>query len=58
MLIQKKSEKLNVKLRIIGWVCSKTVLVSHNVICFGYFMPMSHGVNNKSPTTAFPHLSP
>ena len=26
-----------------------TVLVSHNGICFGYFMPMSHGVNKKAP---------
>ena len=29
------------------------VLVSHNVIGFGYFIPMSHGVNKKStPITA------
>ena len=27
-----------------------TVLVSHNVIFFEYFMPMSHGINKKAPT--------
>ena len=26
-----------------------TVLVQHNVICFGYFIPMSHGVIKKAP---------
>ena len=35
-----------------------TVLVSHNVICFRYFMPMSHGVNKKAPTIVSPHPSP
>ena len=31
-----------------------TVLVSHNIICFGYFMPMSHGVSKKAPTIVSP----
>ena len=35
-----------------------TVLVSHSVICFGYFMPMSHGVNKKAPPIVSPHPSP
>ena len=35
-----------------------TVLVSHNVICFRYFMPMSHGVNKKAPTIVSLHPSP
>ena len=34
-----------------------TVLVSHNVIFFGYFMHIAHGVNRKTPPSAFPHLS-
>ena len=29
--------------------------MSHNVICFGYFMPTSHGVNKKAPPIVFPH---
>ena len=28
---------------------SITVLVSHNVFCFIYFMSLSHGVNKKAP---------
>ena len=51
MLLQTDSGKLNVKLIIIGWLCSKTVLMSQNVICFRYFMPMSHGVNKKEVST-------
>ena len=27
-----------------------TVLLSHNVICFGYFMPRGHGVIKNAPT--------
>ena len=34
------------------------VLVSHSVICFGYFMPMSHGVNKKAPPIVSRHPSP
>ena len=30
-----------------------TVLVSHNIICFGYFLPMNHGVNKKAPLIAY-----
>ena len=33
-----------------------TVLVSQNIIFFAFFMPMSHGVNKKTPPSAFPHL--
>ena len=37
-----------------------TVLVSHKVIYFGYFIPTSHGVNKKAPpivssTTPLPY---
>ena len=34
-----------------------TVLV-HNVIFFGYLMPKSHDVNEKSPLSAFPFFLP
>ena len=39
---------------VITIISNITVLVSHNVICFGYFMPMSHGVNKE----ALPIVSP
>ena len=39
---------------IITIIGSITVLLSDNVICFGYFMPMSHGVNKKAPTNVLP----
>ena len=39
---------------IITIIGSITVLLSDNVICFGYFMPMSHGVNKKAPTNVSP----
>ena len=32
---------------IITIVSNITVLVSHNIISFGFFMPISHGVNKK-----------
>ena len=32
-----------------------TVLLSHNVIYFEYFMPMSHGINKKAPTMPMSH---
>ena len=35
-----------------------TVLASHNVICFGYFMSMTHGVNKKAPQIASPQPLP
>ena len=35
---------------IITIISNITVLVSHNVICFGHFMSMSHGANKKAPT--------
>ena len=34
---------------IITIISNITVSVSHNVICFEYFMPISHGVNKKAP---------
>ena len=34
-------------------VSNIAVLLSHNVTCFTYFMPMSHGINEKTPTIAF-----
>ena len=33
---------------IITIISNITVLVSHNVICLGYLMPMNHGVKNKA----------
>ena len=33
------------------------VLVSHSVIYFEYFMPMSYGINKKAPTIVSPHPS-
>ena len=32
------------------------MLVSHNFICFGYFMSMSRGVNKKAPKIVPPTL--
>ena len=43
------------KLIVLECVCSKTVLVSHNIICFACFMPMRHGVNKKAITIVPPH---
>ena len=34
------------------------LLVSYNIIFFGLFMPMSHGVNKKTPPSASHHLPP
>ena len=39
-------------------VSNITVLVSRNVLFFGYFMPMSHGVNKKTPPSVSSHLPP
>ena len=41
---------------IITIVSNITVLVSQNIIFFGYFMPMSHSVNKKTPPSASPNL--
>ena len=41
----------SITITIIGNI---TVLVSYSVICFGYFMPISHGVNTKAPPIASP----
>ena len=38
---------------IITIVSNITVLVSH-IIFFGFFMPTSHGVNKKTPSSAYP----
>ena len=35
----------------------RDITVLHNVICFGYFIPMSQGVNKKAPQIVFSHLS-
>ena len=40
---------------IITIVSNITVLVSQNIF-FGYFMPMSHSVNKKTPPSASPNL--
>ena len=37
-------------------VSNITVLVSHNIIFFEFFMPMSHGVNKKTPSSVSPHI--
>ena len=37
-------------------IASTIVLVAHNVILFGYFMPFSHGVNKKTPLSASAYL--
>ena len=34
------------------------VLVSHNAICFGYFIPMNHAVSKKAPPIVSPTLLP
>ena len=34
---------------LITVISNITVFVQHTVICFEYFMPMSHGVNKKAP---------
>ena len=41
-------------------VSNIAVLLSHNITCFSYFMPMSHGINEKSPTIVShqPHSPP
>ena len=33
---------------------NSTVLLFHSVICFGYFMPMRHGVDKKAPSFVSP----
>ena len=43
---------------IITIITNIIVLVLHNVICFGYFMPMSHGVNKKAPQIFYHRLPP
>ena len=42
---------------IITIINNITVLVSHYVICFGYFISMSHGVNKKTPPIVSPRPS-
>ena len=36
---------------IITNISNITVFVSHNVLCFRYFMPISHCINKKAPPT-------
>ena len=40
---------------VITIISNITVLVSHNAICFGHFIPMSHGVNKKAPPIISSH---
>ena len=39
---------------IISIISNTTMLLSHNFICFGHFMPMSYGTNKKAPTIVSP----
>ena len=39
---------------IITIISNITVLVSHNAICFGYFIRISHDVNKKAPLIVSP----
>ena len=41
---------------IITIVSNITVLVSHDIIFFGFIMPMSHGVNKKTSSSVSPYL--
>ena len=41
---------------IVVVIINTIVLVSHDIVCFGYFMPMGHGVNKKPPPIASPGL--
>ena len=43
---------------LITVISNITVFVQHNVICFEYFMPMSHGVNKKAPPIVPSNPSP
>ena len=43
---------------IITIVSNITLSVSRNIIFLKFFMPMSHGVNKKTPLSAFSHLPP
>ena len=40
---------------IITMINNISLLVPRSVICFGYFMPMSYGVNKGAPTIVSPH---
>ena len=39
-------------------ISNAAALVSHNIICFGCFMTMSHNVNKKATPIVSPHPSP
>ena len=41
---------------ILTIVSNIIVLVSQNIIFFGFFMPISHGANKKTRPSASPHL--
>ena len=41
---------------IVNIVSNITVLMSQNVILFGYFMPIGHGVNKEVPLSVSPSL--
>ena len=40
---------------MISIISNIAALVSHKVSCFGYFIPMSHGVNMKVPPIVSQH---
>ena len=42
---------MSIIITIIGNI---TVFVSHNAICFGFFMPMSHGINKEASPVVSP----
>ena len=42
---------------IIVIISNITMLVSYNVICFEYFIPMRHCANKKAPPILIPHPS-
>ena len=43
---------------IITIISNIDVLMSHNIIFFGFFVSMSHSVHKKTPPSAFSHLLP
>ena len=43
---------------IITIVSNTTVLVSRNIIFFGFFMSISHAVNKETPLSVFSYLAP
>ena len=46
---------MSIIITIIGNI---TVFVSYNAICFGFFMPMSHGINKEASPVVSPAPQP